>query len=39
MVTALNERIFMVAMLNPSLRSRFMHEFSKFSRILTGLLG
>jgi len=26
-------------MLNPSLKSRFMQEFSRFSRILAGLVG
>jgi len=26
-------------MLNPSLKSRFMHEFGRFSRILAGLVG
>jgi len=26
-------------MLNPSLESRFMQEFSRFSRILAGLVG
>jgi len=29
----------MDAMLNPSLKSRFMQEFSKFSRILADLVG
>ena len=27
------------AILNPSLKSRFMQEFSRFSRILAGLVG
>jgi len=39
MSTALHERIFIAAMLNPSLKSRFMEEFSRFSRILAGLVG
>jgi len=30
---------FIAAMLNPSLKSRFMQEFSRFSRLLTGLIG
>ena len=30
---------FIAAMLNPSLKSRFMQEFSKFIRILAGLVG
>ena len=30
---------FIAAMLNPSLRSRFMQEFNRFSRILAGLVG
>ena len=34
--TALHERIFIVDMLNPSLKSRFMQE---FGRILAGLVG
>jgi len=33
---ALYERIFIAALLNPSLKSRFMQEFSRFSRILAG---
>src|SRR6218665_2970904 len=37
--TALHEIIFITAMLNPSLKSRFMEKFSRFSRILTGLVG
>jgi len=33
-------REFLIAvMLNPSLKSRFMREFSRFSRILEGLVG
>ena len=31
--------IFIAAMLNPSLESSFMQEFSRFSRILAGLVG
>jgi len=34
---ALHVRIFIAAMLNPALKSRFMQEFSRFSRILAGL--
>jgi len=30
---------FIAAMLNPSLNSRFMKEFSRFSKILAGLVG
>jgi len=30
---------FIAAMLNPSIKSRFMQEFSRFSRILAGLVG
>ena len=30
---------FIAAMLNPSLKSRVMQEFSRFSRILAGLVG
>jgi len=33
------ENFFIAPMLNPSLRSRFMQEFSRFSRTLTGLEG
>jgi len=29
----------MAAMLNPPLKTRFMQEFSMFSRILAGLVG
>src|SRR6218665_3465490 len=36
--TALHERIFIAAMLNPSLKSRFMDKFNRFSRILPGLV-
>jgi len=41
MATALHGRIFMAAMLNPSLKSRSKstQEFSKFGRILAGLVG
>ena len=42
MATALHERIFFIglaAMLKPSLQSRFMQEFSRFSKILPGLVG
>jgi len=39
MATALHARIFISTMLNPSLKSRFMEEFSKFSRILARLAG
>ena len=35
----LHVRIFIAAMLTPSLKSCFMQEFSRFSRILTGLEG
>jgi len=37
--TALHEKIFIAAMLNPSLKSRFMEKFSRFSKILAGLVG
>ena len=38
--TALHERNFIAAMLNPSLHeNRFMQEFSRFSRVLVGLVG
>ena len=38
--TALHKRIFFTAaMLNPSPKSRFMQEFSRFNRILAGLVG
>ena len=30
---------FIDAMLNPSIKSRFMQEFSRFGRILAGLVG
>jgi len=30
---------FIAAILNPSLKSRFMQEFSRFTRILEGLVG
>ena len=33
------DNFFIAAMLNPSLKSRFMQEFSTFSRILAGLVG
>ena len=33
------ENIFIAGMLNPSLKSRIMQEFSSFSNILAGLLG
>ena len=33
------DNFFIAAMLNPSLKSRFMQEFSRFSRILAGLVG
>ena len=36
---ALHVRIFIAAMLNPALKSRFMQEFSRFSRILAGFEG
>jgi len=36
---ALHARIFIAAMLNPSLKSRLMQEFSRFSRILADLEG
>ena len=36
--SALHERIFIAAVLNPSLKSRFMEKFSRFSRILAGLV-
>ena len=36
---ALHVRIFIADMLNPSLKSRFMQELSKFSRIFAGLEG
>ena len=32
------ERVFIADVLNPSLKSRFMQEFARFSRILAGLL-
>jgi len=31
--------VFIAAVLNLSLKSRFMQEFSRFSRILAGLVG
>jgi len=31
------ENLFIAALLNPSLRNRFMQELSRFSRILAGL--
>jgi len=31
--------IFIAAILNLSLKSRFLQEFSRFNRILTGLVG
>jgi len=34
MATALHERIFIAAMLNPSLKIRYIQEFSRFSQIL-----
>jgi len=37
--TALHETIFIADMLNPSLKSRFMQKFSRFNRILAGLVG
>ena len=33
------ENFVIPAMLNPSLKSRFMQEFGRFSRILAGLVG
>jgi len=33
------ENFFIAAMVNPSLKSRFMQEFSRFSRILAGFVG
>jgi len=37
--TALRDRIFIAATLNPSSKSRFMQEFNRFGRILEGLVG
>jgi len=31
--------LFIAVMLNPSLKSRLMQEFSRFSKILAGLVG
>jgi len=39
MATALHERIFITAVLNTSLKSRFMEKFNRFSMILAGLVG
>ena len=36
--TALHEIIVITVMLNPSLKSRFMEKFNRFSRILAGLV-
>jgi len=37
--SSLHERIFIAAMLNPSLKNRSMQEFNMFSRILASFVG